>query len=156
MLVPLFKSTRKPMDSLLSEATVDTAFISSFILPRMCRIMPVRCQFSFSWPLTNCLIYVSENKAVGVMKPGHCFTIEPMISEGWTLMIASSFYLLLIVCYIEGVWKDEQWPDNWTAVTQDGKLSAQFEHTLLVTDTGVEVLTQRLKEDGKPYFITQH
>ena len=32
-----------------------------------------------------------------------------------------------------GTWRDEQWPDNWTAVTADGKLSAQFEHTLLVT-----------------------
>lgn len=53
-----------------------------------------------------------------------------------------------------GVWKDEQWPDNWTAVTQDGKLSAQFEHTLLVTDTGVEVLTQRMEQNGKPYFMT--
>nr|GMD59349.1 methionine aminopeptidase 1A [Ipomoea batatas] len=36
------------------------------------------------------------------------------------------------------------WPDGWTAVTADGKRSAQFEHTLLVTETGVEVLTARL------------
>ncbi len=55
---------------------------------------------------------------------------------------------------ILGVWKDEQWPDNWTAVTQDGKLSAQFEHTLLVTETGVDVLTRRLEKEGKPYFMT--
>ena len=52
-------------------------------------------------------------------QPGHCFTIEPMISEG--------------------VWGDQTWPDNWTSVTQDGKLSAQFEQTMVVTDTGVEV-----------------
>ena len=39
------------------------------------------------------------------MKPGHAFTIEPMISEG--------------------VWTDQTWPDNWTAVTTDGRLSAQ-------------------------------
>ncbi|MPC56086.1 Methionine aminopeptidase 1 [Portunus trituberculatus] len=45
--------------------------------------------------------------------------------------------------YSSSTWKDEQWPDNWTAVTADGKLSAQFEETLLVTDTGVEILTQR-------------
>lgn len=32
-------------------------------------------------------------------------------------------------------------PDNWTAVTADGKRSAQFEHTLLVTEEGVEILT---------------
>jgi methionyl aminopeptidase len=33
--------------------------------------------------------------------------------------------------------------DDWTAVTVDGSLSAQFEHTLLVTEDGVEILTQR-------------
>ena len=33
------------------------------------------------------------------------------------------------------------WPDGWTAVTADGSLTAQFEHTLLVTASGVEVLT---------------
>ena len=57
------------------------------------------------------------------MKVGHIFTIEPMINEG--------------------VWQDEFWPDEWTNVTADGKRSAQFEHTLLVTETGCEVLTKR-------------
>ena len=33
------------------------------------------------------------------------------------------------------------WDDDWTAVTADGKRTAQFEHTVLVTDDGVEVLT---------------
>ena len=62
------------------------------------------------------------------MKPGHVFTIEPMINEG--------------------SWQDVLWPDDWTSVTKDGKRSAQFEHTLLVTDTGCEVqnisLTQKI------------
>ncbi|KAK4476509.1 hypothetical protein RD792_015665 [Penstemon davidsonii] len=62
--------------------------------------------------------------AIGVMKAGQTFTIEPMINSG--------------------IWRDRMWPDGWTAVTADGKRSAQFEHTLLVTDTGVEVLTARL------------
>jgi methionyl aminopeptidase len=65
--------------------------------------------------------HYSKNKAVGEMKVGHTFTIEPMICEG--------------------VWQDETWPDNWTAVTRDGKRSAQFEETLLITETGVEILT---------------
>ena len=56
------------------------------------------------------------------MRPGHVFTIEPMINEG--------------------TWHDQLWPDDWTAVTQDGKRSAQFEHTLLVTDSGCEILTE--------------
>jgi len=76
--------------------------------------------------------HYAKNKAVGVMKPGHSFTIEPMISEG--------------------TWRDEQWPDDWTAVTQDGKLSAQFEETLLVTENGVEVLTKRANTQ-MPYFM---
>lgn len=68
--------------------------------------------------------HYARNKAVGVMRPGHVFTIEPMINDG--------------------AWQDETWPDSWTSVTIDGKWSAQFEHTLLVTETGVEVLTARL------------
>ncbi|ORX77518.1 methionine aminopeptidase [Basidiobolus meristosporus CBS 931.73] len=75
--------------------------------------------------------HYAKNKAVGVMKPGHTFTIEPMISEG--------------------VWQDEQWPDEWTAVTADGKRSAQFEQTLLITETGCEILTRRLADS--PYSV---
>jgi len=77
--------------------------------------------------------HYGRNKAVGVMKPGHTFTIEPMISVG--------------------TYKDETWPDNWTAVTHDGRRSAQFEHTLLVTETGVEILTDNV--DGLPFFKKQ-
>lgn len=77
--------------------------------------------------------HYAKNKAIGVMKPGHSFTIEPMISEG--------------------SWRDKTWPDDWTSVTVDGKLSAQFEHTLLVTDTGCDVLTKRITGNGQPYFI---
>ncbi|KAL0093023.1 MetAP 1 [Phycomyces blakesleeanus] len=65
--------------------------------------------------------HYANNKAIGTIKAGHVFTIEPMICEG--------------------TWRDEIWPDNWTAVTKDGKRSAQFEHTLLVTEDGVEILT---------------
>ena len=39
------------------------------------------------------------------------------------------------------------WDDGWTAVTRDGSRSAQFEHTLVVTDDGVEVLT--VTADGR-------
>ncbi|XP_065224745.1 methionine aminopeptidase 1 [Planococcus citri] len=76
--------------------------------------------------------HYAKNKVVGIMKPGHCFTIEPMINQG--------------------NWRDDTWPDKWTAVTVDGLLSAQFEETLLVTDTGVEVLTKRIQKNGQPYF----
>ncbi|KAI3681577.1 hypothetical protein L6452_36377 [Arctium lappa] len=75
--------------------------------------------------------HYARNKAVGVMKAGQTFTIEPMINTG--------------------VWRDRMWPDGWTAVTADGKRSAQFEHTLLVTETGVEVLTARLPTSPKVF-----
>ena len=53
--------------------------------------------------------------------PGLVFTIEPMINVG--------------------TWKMRLLADGWTAVTEDGALSAQYEHTLTVTDDGVRVLT---------------
>lgn len=56
------------------------------------------------------------------LKPGMIFTIEPMINEGKPRVRV-----------------DES--DGWTARTVDNKLSAQFEHTILVTETGCEVLT---------------
>lgn len=46
----------------------------------------------------------------------------------------------------QGTWNDVTWPDEWTAVTDDGKRSAQFEHTILITKDGCEVLTKRLSE----------
>lgn len=69
--------------------------------------------------------HYAKNKAVGTAKPGMCFTIEPMVALG--------------------TYKDKTWPDDWTSVTQDGGLTAQFEHTLMVTEDGVEVLTARLE-----------
>ncbi|MBV1881369.1 MAG: type I methionyl aminopeptidase [Pseudomonadales bacterium] len=61
-----------------------------------------------------------------ILEPGMCFTIEPMINAG-------KRHTKLL-------------PDEWTVVTKDRKLSAQFEHTLLVTDNGHEVLTKRSEE----------
>lgn len=57
------------------------------------------------------------------MRAGMTFTVEPMINVG--------------------TYKCRILDDDWTAVTLDGKLSAQFEHTILVTETGHEVLTAR-------------
>ena len=54
--------------------------------------------------------------------PGMTFTIEPMITIG--------------------DWHHELWDDGWTAVTTDRSRTAQFEHTLVVTETGAEILTQ--------------
>jgi len=56
-----------------------------------------------------------------LMEPGMTFTIEPMLNLG------------------THEW--EMWDDDWTVVTRDRRTSAQFEHTLLVTDSGAEILT---------------
>jgi methionyl aminopeptidase len=61
-----------------------------------------------------------------ILVPGMTFTIEPMINAG-----KAGTKIL---------------PDRWTAVTKDRSLSAQWEHTLLVTDTGYEILTLRSEE----------
>lgn len=68
--------------------------------------------------------HYAANKAVGVMKEGQVFTIEPMINTG--------------------AWRDATWPDGWTSVTVDGRRSAQFEHQLVITKDGADVLTRRL------------
>lgn len=60
------------------------------------------------------------------LKAGMIFTIEPMINAG-----KKDVKLL---------------PDGWTVVTKDHSLSAQWEHTVLVTDTGYEILTRRDEE----------
>ena len=60
------------------------------------------------------------------IKAGMIFTIEPMINQG-------KRYVKVL-------------PDGWTAVTKDHSLSAQFEHTILVTPVGYEILTLRQEE----------
>jgi methionyl aminopeptidase len=61
-----------------------------------------------------------------VLREGMVFTIEPMVNQG-TRRVSTQ-------------------DDGWTVVTADGKLSAQFEHTVAVTRDGVEVLTLRVDE----------
>ena len=57
-----------------------------------------------------------------MIEPGMCFTVEPMLNLGtWRTMLDSR--------------------DKWTVRTMDLSLSAQFEHTILITETGPEVLT---------------
>lgn len=60
------------------------------------------------------------------LRAGMCFTIEPMINLGG--------------------WEVDILDDKWTAVTADGSLSAQFEHTVVVTKTGCEILTRRSRK----------
>ncbi|KAL3731496.1 hypothetical protein ACJRO7_028386 [Eucalyptus globulus] len=68
------------------------------------------------------VIYHHRNEEPGTMVEGQTFTIEPILTLG------------SIEC--------RTWPDNWTTLTADGSPAAQFEHTILITRTGAEILTQ--------------
>lgn len=73
------------------------------------------------------VLHYGEKGTGLVLEPGMTFTIEPMINAG-----KRQVKLLA---------------DNWTVVTKDRSLSAQWEHTVLVTETGYEVLSKRPEED---------
>ncbi|PIN09499.1 putative methionine aminopeptidase [Handroanthus impetiginosus] len=68
------------------------------------------------------LIYHHRNDMSGHMVEGQTFTIEPILTLGTTDCIT--------------------WEDNWTTLTADGSPAAQFEHTILITKTGAEILTK--------------
>jgi methionyl aminopeptidase len=72
------------------------------------------------------ILHYPDPRSTTVMVPGMTFTIEPMLAQG--------------------AWQHRMWDDGWTVVTTDGRRSAQFEHTLVVTDDGAELLT--LHPDG--------
>jgi len=78
------------------------------------------------------ILHYRNNEPAGQMAYGHTFTVEPMICEGSA--------------------KHVSWPDEWTAATADGKRTAQFEHTLLVTREGVEPLTGKLPDSPVQFW----
>jgi len=75
------------------------------------------------------VLHYGEPGTREVLEAGMTFTIEPMVNAGkrHTRLLA----------------------DDWTVVTKDHSLSAQWEHTLLVTDDGVEILTLREEEKSQ-------
>ena len=67
------------------------------------------------------LIHHTRNMERGTMQIGQTFTIEPILTTGGT------------------AWK--MWKDDWTVVTKDASLAAQYEHTVLITEGGHDILT---------------
>ena len=65
--------------------------------------------------------HFDDPSATTIIEAGMTFTIEPMLTLG------------------THTW--DMWNDGWTIVTKDRRWSAQFEHTILVTDSGAEILT---------------
>ena len=78
------------------------------------------------------ILHFGRPKSGPILKPGMFFTVEPMINAGR--------YEVKIL------------DDGWTAVTRDKKLSAQFEHTVAVTETGCEIFTLSPKGWDKPPY----
>ena len=80
----------------------------------------------------NVLHYGKQNTGME-LKPGMTFTIEPMINEG--------------------KFDTKMLNDGWTAVTKDKSLSAQFEHTVGITEKGYEIFTESAKGYLKPPYL---
>ena len=80
----------------------------------------------------NILHYGKKNTGVE-LKPGMTFTIEPMINIG--------------------KYESKLLKDGWTAVTKDKSLSAQFEHTIGITENGYEIFTESAKGYSKPPYL---
>ena len=80
----------------------------------------------------NILHYGKKNTGMD-LRPGMTFTIEPMINAG-------KFQVKML-------------NDGWTAVTKDKSLSAQFEHTLGITENGYEIFTESAKGLTKPPYL---
>ena len=80
----------------------------------------------------NILHYGTKNTGME-LKPGMTFTVEPMINAG-------KFSVKML-------------NDGWTAVTKDKSLSAQFEHTIGITENGYEIFTESAKGYSKPPYL---
>ena len=80
----------------------------------------------------NILHYGKRGEGIK-LKEGMIFTVEPMINEG--------------------IYKTKLLKDGWTAVTKDKSLSAQFEHTVGVTNTGFEIFTKSKKKYEQPPYL---
>ena len=80
----------------------------------------------------NILHYGTKNTGME-LRPGMTFTIEPMINSG--------------------KYDVKMLNDGWTAVTKDKSLSAQFEHTLGITENGYEIFTESAKGYSKPPYL---
>ncbi|MFT8395048.1 type I methionyl aminopeptidase [Propionibacterium sp.] len=83
------------------------------------------------------ILHYDEPRLNTIMQPGMTFTVEPMLTLGSA--------------------RTEQWDDGWTVVTRDRSRCAQFEQTLVVTETGTEILTVpssgKLIQGGDPSLI---
>ncbi|KAF2588639.1 hypothetical protein F2Q70_00041752 [Brassica cretica] len=82
---------------------------------QLCSLLVLLLVTPLLWPIF--LFKFAGNDEPEHMVEGHTFTIEPILTIGTTECVT--------------------WPDNWTTLTADGGVAAQFEHTILITRTGL-------------------
>lgn len=133
--VRLVETARECLDLALASVKPGTTFrsfgkiITDHAKKNKCSVVKTYCGHGINdqFHPAPSIPHYYPNKAPGMCTEGMTFTIEPMINLGSH--------------------EDTTWPDNWTATTLDGRRSAQFEHTVLVTKDGCEILTAR-KQDS--------
>ncbi|ORM41286.1 Methionine aminopeptidase 1 [Babesia sp. Xinjiang] len=108
--------------------------ISEYLEERGCYVLPNLVGHGIGRNFhENPMVHHTANDSDVIMEPGMVFTIEPIVTR-------SKFKECIM------------WPDGWTMATKDGKKTAQFEHTILITGTGHDVLTKRLPSSPALYW----
>ena len=109
--------------------------IQSYVEDKGCSVVRDFCGHGISTMFhepPNILHYGKKNTGIE-LKPGMTFTIEPMINDGkYDVKVLG---------------------DGWTAVTKDKSLSAQFEHTIGISENGYEIFTKSVKGYSKPPYL---
>ncbi|XP_952755.1 methionine aminopeptidase 1, putative [Theileria annulata] len=123
----------REIGNIINDVADKFGYFFNLILPRL-SVIRSYCGHGIGTEFHCCpnIPHYRKNKAIGILRP----------NQVWSLNMSL------------GTFRDVKWPDKWTVVTTDGKRSAQFEHTLLVTNTGVEVLTKRLESSPPLGFDT--
>ena len=108
------------------------AAIQKYVEKNRCSVVRVFCGHGVGRLFHDApnILHYGKRKSGDVLKPGMIFTIEPMVNFGHHDVKVLS--------------------DHWTAVTRDGTLSAQFEHTVGITENGCEVFTKSPRGLDKP------
>lgn len=107
--------------SVIAEAIQPHAEAAGFSVVRQFMGHGIGKIFHKNPPIPHMVVPLGEGMEWPTLQPNTAFTIEPMLNAGG--------------------WEAKVLDDDWTAITADGSLSAQWEHTLLVTRQGIEVVT---------------
>jgi hypothetical protein len=142
------------MDLILSESIEDMALRMSFIQLPMSRYVLFCCCHHVFWLVFASLMYLSCHKRVvhvccAMTSASHILCLYsplhlPQIQHFRNtekLKLQEGMIFTIEPMFTAGDQDCREWADDWTVVTVDGSVAAQFEHTVLITSDGVEILT---------------